>query len=258
MKIKKGDWVIDSKSLFRVKWNRFYPVFQIHEKYEKEIKWILRTLTFIGVAVSVIAMPWFFSFAIAVLLVGLNYAFENVVFHFTSIVFQSPPNFEIKNGLWISNLFLFPNYKNDLPIFCLGFTEKEYAENLFDYFLSWNNHEHTDMENNIIIKWTIKKDNSYVTEIYANPRRKNIDKIFRTIEKNKMYEKYGKKHQELVAQIVFGQRFKSSEILRKFIQKYKSGDPFYFAPALVTKNGETILEIINQKALLKTHFTLKY
>lgn len=257
MKIKKGDWIIDTKSLFSVEWKKYYPVFNVHEKYQNIIKWIIRSFTFLGIAISVVTMPWFLCLTIALILLGLDYLLENVVFLYTTIVLQEPPSFEIKHGLWISNLFLFPQYKGDLPFFCMGFTNKEYAEKLFDYFLSWNQNEHIDEKNIITINWTINKDDSYITEIFANPRRENLNQIFDEMGNASKLTKYGKRQQQFVAQMSFGQRFKSSEMVKQFIDKCKHGDKYCFAPVLVSDDGKNIIEILNKRAILKMTYNLK-
>ena len=257
MRIKKGEWIINSKSLFRIEWRKYYPVLIIHEKYEKAVKWIIRIFTIIGIAISVITMPWFLSLIVAIILLGIDLFLENVIFLYTTIVMQEPPDFDIKHGMWRSNLFLLPRFEGDLPFFCLGFTNKEYAEKLFDYFLSWNTGEHIDKKNIITLNWTLNKNGSYVTEIFANPRRENLDEIYNEVENKNKLEKYGKKQQRFVAQISFGQKFKTSKTMQNFISNYKQGSSFYFAPALVADNGKDVIEILNKRAILKNTYNLK-
>jgi hypothetical protein len=122
MKIKKGNWIIDTRSLFRVKWEKYYPVLIVHEKFEKIIKWVIRVFTLVGIALSVYTLPWFLGLGITLILIGIDYLLENVIFLYTTMVIQKPPNFEITYGIWFMNLFFFPNYEEDLPIFCMVFS----------------------------------------------------------------------------------------------------------------------------------------
>ena len=40
MKIKKGDWKIESSSLVNIEWRNKIPRLIVHEKYEKIVKWV--------------------------------------------------------------------------------------------------------------------------------------------------------------------------------------------------------------------------
>jgi hypothetical protein len=57
MKIKVGDWKVDSKTLFRVEWRKTFTKVILHEKIENKVKWTLRILTVIGIGTSLDSLP---------------------------------------------------------------------------------------------------------------------------------------------------------------------------------------------------------
>ena len=74
---------IDSRTLIRFEWKKFYPALIVHEKYENIVKWILRSIAFVGIALSVVSIPiWFISLGIALLILGVEKFFEKIIFEY--------------------------------------------------------------------------------------------------------------------------------------------------------------------------------
>ena len=55
-----------------------FPRLFLHERHEQRVRWVVRTLTAIGVALSVVTYPWYVALALSLLLVGLD-AFLSVI-----------------------------------------------------------------------------------------------------------------------------------------------------------------------------------
>lgn len=173
MKIKVSkNLYVNSNTLFRLEWRRFYPVLVIHEKFEKPLKWILRFIAFIGIATSVITISfWYFSLGLAVLIFLIEQSFERTIIEYTTMVIQPYPDFEIDYGQWKTNGFMIPKEKNgqDLAYFGPSYEDKEYAIKVFEYFKSWiDNSSSDDKENNLIVSLVIEPNEEYTTYIYAN------------------------------------------------------------------------------------------
>lgn len=93
MNFKKHGWRIDSRSLIDFEWTKKGPKLIIHEKYEKHIKWILRILTFVGVATSLISLEWYESLMLTLILLLLEQFIERSVFEYTTMIVQKTSKF---------------------------------------------------------------------------------------------------------------------------------------------------------------------
>ena len=68
MKIKLENWEIDTSTFVRIEWHKPFPKLVLHEKYEKIVKWILRILTLIGIATSIITLSPVYSLLLSIAL----------------------------------------------------------------------------------------------------------------------------------------------------------------------------------------------
>jgi len=260
MKIKRNGWIIETKSLFQVKWNKYYPVFIIHEKYQKKIKWILRILTFIGITTSIITMPWYLGLSVSIVLILLELLLEKVIFLYTTIVVQNfPKGFKIEGEKWLTNGFAIPRNKEPdlLPFIGPAFDSKEYAEKFFKYICSWNNVDKIDTENKIVLSFVIEPNNTYTTFIYANPQRKNLEEIFENEKEKMKYEKYGKQPQQLFMQVFLAQNFAYGPEyqIAKFLETYSTNDHYFLCPFILHQDEST--EFLSDLRILKFSYKIK-
>jgi hypothetical protein len=259
MKFRVGNWKIDSKSLVRIHWKKYYPKLVVHEKYENHVKWILRILTAIGIITSFIVLPYWAGIVTTLVLFGIEQLFERTLFEYSIMVLQPFPDFEIEYDQWLTNgyFLLNPEYKQTdgyLNYFGPAYADKEYAIKFFNYIRSWNKNNDIDKDNNICISLIIESDVSYSTFLYANPDRKWLDPMFADYKEAMKLEKYGKQQQELVMQMVFWKNLKMKEgmFFHKFRVQQKTNEPFFFAPFWVEDERP-----IEELRVWKTHYKIK-
>lgn len=260
MKFKKGDWEINSNSLVNVEWRKGIPRLIVHEKYEKFIKWTLRVLTFIGIATSVISLEWYQSLILSICLLALEQFIEKAIFEYTTIIIQKLPDFAIDGQRWKTMGFSMPQEKNALapPFMGPAFDNEEYARNFFNYIKSWNGVKDDDPDNLIIVSFVMEPNSTYTVHIYANPARKNLTVQFQTVQEQRKYEKYGKRHQQLIMQVKFAHNFeyRPGLLIHHFLNTYSTNDTFLFTPFVFDQEANQ-LKILNALSIKKYEFKLK-
>lgn len=260
MKFRVGNWRIDSSSLVRVHWKKFYPKLIVHEKFEKPVKWILRILTVIGITTSFLTLPYWAGIILAFVLLGIEQFFEKTLFEYSVMILQPFPDFKIEYDQWLTNGYYLldprkiKDNKGYLNYFGPAYADRDYAIKFFNYIRSWNQDNDIDEENNICLSFIIESDVSYSTYLYANPDRKWLDPMFHNYKENVKYEKHGKQQQSMVMQMVFWKNLKMKEgmFFHKFREQQKPNEPFYFAPFLVEDQKP-----IEELRVWKTHYKVK-
>lgn len=261
MKFRVGNWKVDSKSLVRLQWKKFYPKLIIHEKFEKPVKWVLRILTVIGIAASFLTLPYWSGIIMTFVLFGIQQLLEKTLFEYSVMILQPFPDFEIEYDQWLTNgyLLLNPEIKNHdgyLNYFGPAYADKDYAIKFFNYIRSWNQDNDKDEENNICISFIIENDVSYSTYLYANPNRKWLNPMFSNFQKSMRLEKYGKQQQSMVMQMVFWKNLKMKQgmFFHQFRNQQKNNQPFYFVPFYMD-NGNPIP--VERLRVWKTDYKIK-
>lgn len=234
---------VDSKTLFRFEWRKWYPAIVIHEKFEKYLKWTLRAIAVIGIATSVISISqWYISLGVALLIFLVEQFFEKTAIEYTTMVVQPPPTFEIEYNQWKTNGFMIPREKNthDLPYFGPSYLNEEYATKFFGYLRSWiNNDSNDDKENNLVVSLVIEPNEEYTTYIYANLGRKRLDSMFKFLGDITKLEKYGKRQQQFIAQMFYWNTldYKDGYYIKQFLDLHNENDPYYFTPSVIQPFG---------------------
>jgi hypothetical protein len=259
MRIKKGDWIIDTKTLFRFEFRKGLPKLIVHEKYEKAIKWILRILTFIGIVTSIISLPWQGSLALSIFLFLIEQFFEKILFEYTTIVVQPFPKFNIDGTKWKTNGFAMTEVKNpdSPPYIGPAFDDEKYARDFWEYIKSWNNIDKEDSKNDIVLSFVIEPDDTYTTFIYANLHRKNLDSIFNKAERLLRLDKFGKQQQQLVMQMFLAHNliYRNDLKIAEFLKTYSSTDKFVFTPFVQLPDGK--IKILNGIGFTKFEYKIK-
>jgi len=240
MKIKVSkNLYVNSNTLVRVEWRKFYPVLVVHEKFEKILKWILRIIAIIGIGTSVLAIPvWYLSLSLSIIIFVIALFFEKAIIEYTTMVVQPYPDFEIDYGQWRTNGFMIPkeNNESDLAYFGPSYEDKDYAIKIFEYFKSWiDNSSRDDKENNLIVSLVIEPNETYTTYIYANLGRKRLDKMFKYLAEKSKFEKYGKQQQQFITQMFYWNTldFKDGYYIKQFLEFQQEKKPFYFTPSVI-------------------------
>ena len=261
MKFRVGNWKVDSKSLVRLQWKKYYPKLIVHEKFEKLVKWVLRILTVIGITTSFLSLPNWGGIIMALVLLGIEQILERTLFEYSVIIFQSFPDFEIEYDQWLTNGYLLQDQeiKNKygyLNYFGPAYSDKEYAIKFFNYIRSWNQDHNKDEENNICISFIIESDLSYTTFLYANTDRKWLDTMFSEYQKSMQLEKYGKQQQSMVMQMVFWKNLKMKQgmFFHQFRHLQKNDEPFYFIPFYIDNEKPVPIEELK---IWKTKYKIK-
>ena len=242
IRVAKGLFV-DSRTLFRIEWRRWYPALVVHEKFETLVKWTLRIIAFLGIASSVIAIPvWYVSLSISVGIFLVEQFFERAIFEYTAMVVQPFPDFDIDYGQWKTNGFMIPVERNgtDFAHFGPTYMDEEYATKFFNYLRSWvNDNSNDDKENNLVTSIVIEPNEKYTTYIYANHGRRRLDHMFRFIEATNKLDKFGKRQQNLIMQLHFWHTldFKDGYYVKKFLEYWKADEPFMFTPSVIQPFG---------------------
>ena len=237
IKVAKGLYV-DSNTLFRIEWRKFYPALILHEKYEKKIKWTLRIIAIISIGLSIYSFEeWYHSLLVTLVILAIEQFFEKAGFEYTTIIFQPLPKFELELDQWVTNGFLIPKVKNKTVHAHFGptYLDEEYGTKFFNYIRSWiNDNQSDDKENTVIISLVIEPNETYTTYIYANPGRKRLDYLFKFLEASTQTQKYGKKQQKFVAQLFYWNTldFKDGYSIKNFLSFKEEDDPFYFTPSI--------------------------
>jgi hypothetical protein len=263
MKFKVGNWKVDSRTLIRLEWRKFYPKLIVHEKFEKYVKWTLRILAFIGIIISFLVLPYYLGIVVSISLFAIQALIERTLFEYSVMIIQPFPDFEINYDQWITNgYFIFyegiKGYEEYLNYFGPAYEDENYAYQFFSYIREWNQNKDTDFDNNICISFIYESDVSYTTYLYANPKRKWLSESFAEEKEKKKLEKYGKEQQSMVIQMLYWKNLKMTNgmYFTKFIesQKKRKNKKFYFAP-FVHKNEK--LGYIEELKVLKADFKVK-
>jgi hypothetical protein len=238
MRLRVGNWRIALNTLIRVSWSRPFPKIHVHEKFEKQVKWILRGLTIIGIGTSILTLEPIQSFLLSIGLLLIEQFFERVIFDYSIFIVQPFPDFKVDLNQWVTNGYLLPaspelqKQYNLLNHFGPAYKDKDYAIKFFTYLTSWNQGDNDDKDDNICLSFVLEDDNSYTTYLYANPNRKWLDEMFNDYKESAKYEKYGKEQQSMVMQMIY---WKNLDIVEGswfpiFIKAQPQKGQFFFVP----------------------------
>lgn len=234
----------------------------VHERFEKKIKWILRAIAFIGIGTSVISIDkWYYSLGLSLIIFLVEQFFERTLFEYTTMVVQPFPDFQIDYSQWKTNGFMIPVEKNGEDLCYAGptYQDKEYAVKFFEYLKSWNWGQSIDKDNNIILSFVIEADERYTTYLYANPGRKNLEEMFQEAAEENKLEKYGKKQQQFIMQMMYWHTlpFKDGYYIKQFLNFQKTNEPFYLTPSVLPKVEGQSVEFLFDNAILKYSYKIK-
>jgi len=261
MRIKIRGVRIDLSSLIQVRWYP-YPKIYLHENFEGTAKWIARGITALGIGVSFLALPSIIDVGVAIAFLGIEFFVEKIVFEYSVVIVQPLPDFKIDESQWITNGYLFPNpaYQQQYDLqnhFGLVYKDEAYAKAFFDYLVSWNQDSRDDGDNNICISFVIEANNSFTTYLYANPNRKWLDEMFNAYHEEIKYEKYGKRQQSMIMQMVYWKTLPNMEgtLFYSFLEAQPKNRKFHFAPFYMVDGAPTIVE---SHVITKYRYSLKY
>jgi len=260
MKFRKGNWKIDSKSLIRIEWNKYFPKLIIHEKFENIVKWTLRILSFIGIATAFLTLPYEIGILTTLIIFITEQFLEKTIFEYSVFYLFPIPDFDIDYDNWLaSGYFLICDKKllnqGYLNHFGPAYEDKSYAIKFFNYLRLWNNDKISDLENNICVSLIIENNEKYSTYFYPNSNKKELENYFTKYKKEMALKKYGKVQQEMTMQMIFWKRNQNQgTFFKEFIKDLKINPEYFFVPFYI-ENKQPI--IIEELKILKSALKVK-
>lgn len=245
------------KNTIGLRWENNFPRLVIHERYENIVRWLLRVLTVVGVASSVISFPWFISLALSIFLLAIETFFERSVFQFITIFVQPIP--EWNGDEWLGLVFLIPQViGSGTPKIGLLFRRKEYAETFFKVVRSWNYDQSIDYGNNICISIILDNDEAnYFAFIFPSYERQSISIARMTADRAMLEKRQLKEQRQLIVSIMICKEFPNppTSSFRKFQQAYSAGQAYFLSSFSYETNFPS--EITESGAVTKYHLKIK-
>ena len=221
----------------------------IHEKNKRiisSIKWIV---SLIGLFGSLLVLPIYLSFIIALFLFLFTHFLGKFFFFFTSLYFHYIPDFKINNDLWVGMGFGYaelPDRKFHIPLVSLVFSEKNYAKKFFALLRIWNNDSLEDRDNNFVLSIIIDKEDDYYTYIYPNILKERAQEFIREVESRRKKSFPEEMHVRLFGFLFTMKRFVITKrsYFPTFKQRYEDGVPYRLEAWVGTEESANICEDI--------------
>ena len=223
---------------FETREGKRFPTLFVDKSFKKKITYSLRIIFIIGIATTLVSMPWFIGLPLALLLAGINYVLEKAIYTFSSLYFHPVPD-SYKSGDWLGiGWTIYPHNNEGYPHFEIGllFKTPEVAEDVFSTIMSWNYHQGIDNDNNIGFSVIYdENEGTYRAYIYPSPQRPSVVELDRQRQ-----EEYPDLHHNMVqATMIFSMKFDIGNGIKEFISSYKNGEDFTIFP-YYNSNGERL------------------
>lgn len=183
------------------------PHIKINEKHEKSIKWVLRLLTIVGIASSVIAFStWYYSASFSVVLFLIEQIFEQIIFtHAIMLVQPLPQNWD--GSKWTGMIIA----TNEKDLFLgFGFSDKAVGIDFFNTLFAWNDDGNIN-DDNIQLTLVQEDKENYSVHIYPTVQRTFVRENYKLHERNfDKRENAGKELNVFVTQMCFCKVFPMS------------------------------------------------
>jgi len=222
--------------------DKLAPRLFLNEKNESIIKWVIRGLTFFGISISVITMPWLYSLTTSILLVLIDAFLEKTLFYYTTLYVTAMPDFKYDPEKWTANCFIslgHPSNPKSKKIVGLVFNDREYANNFFSLLKDWNHGSPDNKENNIVLTFIIDED-AYYVYLYPSFEKKSIKNMHQRVEDESKLTKYGKEHIGIVMSLIICKYFSTTNGfgLGMFIDNHPQNKPFTLEAFLHVEDGD--------------------
>ncbi len=163
------------------------------------------------------------------------FTFDRAIVKYTTFIVQPFPNFKVDYSQWHNVLTISqPNYEESVNMVGFVYKNIEYGKMFFDYIRSWNFDEFDDKERNIILSIVEEVNGAFTFYIYANPYRKNLNKMFKAVasENFSKNDKVGKIQDGLFMQMAYWHaiNYTVDTHMRNFLKYQPTNKKFAFAP----------------------------
>jgi len=243
------------KTLVSVEIKRGIPRLIIHEKFERAVKWVLRVLAAVGIAVSAVSFrAWYYSVGVAIVILVVQQFLERTVFEYTAIHVRPMPS-RIEADQWTGVGFGFSPDGSRPDFVGPIFRDRRYAEEIMAVIQAWNYHEREDKNGHIHLSFIIEPTGDYSIYFYPASHRPSEDKYFDDYERETQKDKPGKRLQRIVMGVVFCKSFalNSDSLLPQFHARNLGSRPFLFTTLFETGSS---YEPLLGSAIMK--FTYKF
>ena len=158
MKIKVGNFKVDIRTLVDIRKDGKLPRLYVHEKFEKPLKWIVRTIAIISFITIFLALDdYVVSVSIGLGLFLLSFIFDRAIVKYTTFVVQPFPDFEIDYSQWYNVMTVSqPDHEKNVNVVGFVYKDIEYGKKFFKYIKSWNFDNSVDKDRNIILSIVLK------------------------------------------------------------------------------------------------------
>lgn len=183
------------------------PHIKISEKHEKNIKRILRFLTLIGIASSIIAFStWYYSLLFSIALFLIEQIFEQIIFTHTIMLAQ--PLLQNWDGSKWTGMIMADDDRDSFLGF--GFSDKSLGVDFFNILFAWNEDRYIN-DDNIQLTLVQEDKKNYSVHIYPTVQRAFVKENYKLQERNfDKRENAGKELDVLVSQMCFCKVFPMS------------------------------------------------
>jgi hypothetical protein len=243
-KIKKQLFFLSERMrvAFLVKKEEWFYRLVIPEKYKpyvKKIKWLI---TFLSLALSLVA----FSSALISFLVSLGFFLlgtfiENILFHYSPLYIQPLPDFDLENEKWLGMTYghyIDPNTEEIYPMLGMFFNNEIYLRNVHRLLMEWNYGNLSDTEDNIQMSLIFQKNATYTFFVYPNSSRETAKDFFKNAEAERKQFSLTDVQMKHFLQLVMGKgcRMTNKIRLEEFIDLYRNKGFFFFELLLMQGN----------------------
>lgn len=218
------------------KWFDFkggFPRLYLHEKRERAVRFALRGITAIGIAMSVVSLPWYFALATSIGLVIVDTFLERTLFYYTTLYVGGFME-DYDPDQWAATVIVSlgePEDPESLKIVGLAFRTDDYAIKFFNFLHHLNGLSDDNEQRDLRLTFLIDEDLYYVF-LYADFERERVSLFRRAVEKANELIKFGKEHFPLQMEMIICKSFETKHAfaLGMFLDTNPPGKPFVLAP----------------------------
>ncbi len=217
-----------------MRWERGLPRLVVHEKYEQAIKWVLRTLTLVGILSALVSLTPIGGLALGLLLLLVEQFVERAVIEYTTIYVLPMPDFEYVSEAWAEMVFALPEGAEGLSdptlpsLCCLGITTPEQAAGTMRLLRLWATGPEGDGVSNLILSFVLEDFGGYTAYVYPDLEVRGLKELFEETRRLQLEEKLSKQQQEFVMFFKLGKYFATHEksMFGRFVKRQQEvGSP---------------------------------
>lgn len=224
----------------RIEIHNGVPRLFLHEKNERIVRLVLRSLTALGIALSVFSFIWYIALSISISLVVINWFLERTLFYYSSMC-VGDMILDYDPDQWVATVIVSigePADPRSKKIVGVWMQTQEYARRFFEVLHNWTGTK-DNTQGDLRLTFVIDEDMYYVF-MYSDPMRESFKKFAEKIKKANELKKYGKEHFPLIMQQVLCKGFETTRgfALGIFLDNNPPGKDFLLAPYITGHDGK--------------------